>query len=93
MNAARDNRIKTFLLGTQLRLITSITIQCVLLLEFKKNLYNYYLEYTRNLITTIVNARNGSVELTDLRDLVSNHTAGNYSDEDVSFLKEFLWDN
>ena len=54
-------------------------------IAFKKKLYNYYLKYTKELINTIVNARNGAVNLTALTDMVHKHEAGNYSDSDVRF--------
>ena len=55
---------------------------------FKQDLYGYLLEYTRNLLQTIVNARDGDPDAKELIDLVKNHNSGegpmgDFSDENV----------
>ena len=52
--------------------------------DFKKEIYEYYLKYTRNLINTVVKIRNKDVDLEDLTALVETHATSEYNDADVS---------
>ena len=56
----------------------------IFILDFKKDIYEYYLKYTRDLINTVVKIRNKDVDLIDLTALVERHASSEYNDADVS---------
>ena len=56
----------------------------IFILDFKKEIYEYYLKYTKELINTVVKIRNKDVDLADLTALVERHAKSEYNDADVS---------
>ena len=57
----------------------------VFTLEFKLQLFTYYLDYTKRLIKLVEGMRNGTKDAIDVTNHVQNHTASNFTDVDVSF--------
>ena len=56
----------------------------IIFLGFKKELTEYMLVYTRNMITAIVTARGDITTVHKLTDIVKDHVSGNFNDVRVS---------
>ena len=57
----------------------------VFILEFKLQLFTYYLDYTKRLIKLVEGMRDGVKNATDVIIHVQNHSESNFTDVDVSF--------
>ena len=59
---------------------TNIIKNKFLFIGFQNELSKYLLEFTRNLITAIVNARFNDPNASELTDLIKSHINGSYND-------------
>ena len=57
----------------------------VFILEFKLQLFTYYLDYTKRLIKLVEGMRDGKKGADNVIIHVQNHTESNFTDVDVSF--------
>ena len=60
----------------------------VFILEFKLQLFTYYLDYTKRLIKLVEGMRDGEKDAKHVIIHVQNHTESNFTDVDVSFFNK-----